>query len=358
MTSAALEVKLRQTYPGFHAPASVSEGTSDRPPWLQNQETRDPYFQGAFTLTPALSTAQVAYLQAFLAVQHGFWPLQYVQQEPDLLRDAVNLPVGDDAAFYVGHQSNGLKGRHPFIDKHNTVSPGPGGQPHCGNCPWQLSNDGTHLFPDKKKLAAMPLKWLGWLVTNFLSPWKVDIRGLASYDDPCTSQEGKVIAEGNHRIWVEIKQSGQDHKFPIIGDLDAMDVEQHSSSAMTRVNSGSKPLDKILLQSDFNYWSQHSSDTPEPPKLQLRDGIAFSGLPPDPKSRWLGLQMQGKVVFYNGQTAVTRGLKRNQEYFAALPADVNKFFLATVQWAKDKPDIYAQALAAYNTEKGLRAGVF
>ena len=358
MTSAALELNIRQQYPKFRAPASTSRDSTDRAPWLHNQETRDPYFEGSFSLTPGLSAAQAAYLRAFLAVQHGFWPLQYVQQQPDLLRTAVGLPIGEDAALYVGHYSNGLKGRHPFTDKHSTSSPGPGGQPHCGNCPWQLSSDGTHLLPDKKKLAAMPLKWLGWLVTNLLSPWRIDIKGLASFDDPCTSQEGKILAEGSHRIWVEIKQSGQEHKFPIIGSLDAMDIDLQSSSAMTRVSSGSKSLDKILLQSDFYQWSQRFGMISDPPKLQLREGIAFSGLPPDPKSRWLGLELDGQVVFYNGQTAATRGLKRNQEFFAAVSDDVNKFFLATVQWAKDKPDVYAQALQAYNVEKSLRAGAF
>lgn len=63
-----LEYKLQQAYPGLHVPVSVQEASVDRPPWLQNQETRDPYFQGAFQLTPALSAAQITYVQAFLSV--------------------------------------------------------------------------------------------------------------------------------------------------------------------------------------------------------------------------------------------------------------------------------------------------
>ena len=282
--------------------------------------------------------------------------MQYVQQQPDALREAIGLPLGEDAAFFVGHSSNGLKGRNPFIDKHNMLSPGPGGQPHCGSCPWQLTDDGTQILPDKRKLAAMPLKWLGWLVTNLLSHWNIDIRGVASYDDPCTSQEGKIVADNSQRIWVEVKQSGSVYTFPIVGSLDPMDVDkQQNSSAMTRVSSGSKPMDKVLLQSDYILWLQHLSAGSVPPKLQLREGIAFSGLPPDFKSRWLGLEIDGKLLFFNGQTAVTRGLKRNQEYFAALPDNVNKFLVATVQWAKNKPDVYVHAQEAYNAEKALRA---
>ena len=355
-STAQLEFKLRQAYPNFHAPVSVPDTSAHRPPWLQDQQTRDPYFQGAFHLTPALSTAQIAYVQAFLSVQHGFWPLPYVQQQPDVLREATGLRLGVDAAFFVGHSSNGLNGRNPFIDKHHLIPSGPGGQPHCGSCPWQLSDDGTQLLPDKKKLAAMPLKWLGWLVTNLLLPWNIDIKGLVSYEDPCTSQEGQIVAEGCRNIWAEVTQSGKVHRFPIVGSLDAMDVDQQqSSSAMTHLGSGSKPLDKILLQSDYILWSQHLTANPEASKLQLREGIAFSGLPPDPKNRWLGLEMDGNLVFYNGQTAVTRGLKRNQEYFAAVPDNVNKFYVATVQWAKDKPDVYMQAQEAYKAEKALRA---
>lgn len=353
--TAQLVIELRQAYPNFQSPVPVQETNLIQPPWLHNQETRDPYFQGAFQLTPALSAIQIAYLQAFLSVQHSFWPLQYVQQQLDVVREAIGLPLGEDAVFFVGHHTNGLNGRNPFIDKHNMTSPGPGGQPHCGNCPWQVSDDGTQLLPDMKKLAAMPLKWLGWLVTSLLLPWNIDIRGTASYDDPCTSQEGKVFAEGSQQIWVEISQSGSVYKFPIIGSLDATDTaKQQSSSAMVPVGSGSKPMDKILLQSDFMLWSQRLSQGFEPSKLQLREGIAFSGLQPDPKSRWLGLEVDGHLLFFNGQTAVTRGLKRNQEYFAAVPDDVNKFFLATVQWAKDKPNVYMQAQEAYNAQKALR----
>ena len=357
LSPAVIELKLRQAYPEFHIPTLASQDPSATPVWLQSQETRDPYFQGAFNLTPALSSAQTSYLQAFLAVQHGFWPLKYVRQQSDPVREAVGLPLGADAAYYTGHHSNGLKGRHPFIDKYNTISPGPGNQPHCGNCPWQLSPDDRQLVPDKKKLAAMPLKWLGWLVKYIFTPWKINVTGVASYDDPCTSQEGKIVAESSHSIWVEVKQSGELHRFHIIGDeAQSMDVDkpEQASSLECSSSSSAKPLDKILLQSDYKEWSQQNGMTADAPKLQLRDGIAFSGLPPDPKSRWLGLQVNGQVVFYNGQTAPTKGLKRNQEYFDALSDDVSKFYLGTVQWAKDKPEVYKQALTVYNAELTIR----
>lgn len=357
VSPAHIEHKLRQAYPDFHVPASKLHNTPAAPVWLQSQETRDPYFQGSFNLTPGLSEAQASYLQAFLAVQHGFWPSEYVQQQADPLREAVGLPLGEDAAFYVGHYSNGLKGRHPFINKHITISPGPGDQPHCGNCPWQLSPDSSKLVPDKKKLAAMPLKWLGWLVSNILTTWKINVTGVASYDDPCTSQEGRVVAESSHNIWAEVKQSGEHNRFRIIGDeTQSMDVDTPEPSASDCTSSSSaKPLDKILLHSDYASWAQQHGADATVPKLHLRDGIAFAGLPPDPKSRWLGLRMEGKVVFFNGQTAPTKGLKRNQEYFQALPDNVSKFYLGTVQWAKDKPEVYKQALAAYNAELVTRA---
>jgi len=357
VSPAHIEFKLRQTFPDFLIPVTKSQELSATPVWLQSQETRDPYFQGAFSLTPALSKAQASYLQAFLAVQHGFWPIEYVQQQSDSLREAVGLPLGEDAAFYVGHFSNGLKGRHPFIDKHTTTCPGPGDQPHCGNCPWELSTDNSQLVPDKKKLATMPLKWLGWLVSHLLTPWKINVTGVASYDDPCTSQEGRIVAESSNNIWAEVKQSGEQHRFFIIGDdTQSMDVDTPEPSVSDCTSSSSaKPLDKILLQSDYTYWSQQHSIQEDASKLELRDGVAFSGLPPDPKSRWLGLRIDGKVVFYNGQTAPTKGLKRNQEYFRALPDHVSKFYLGTVQWAKDKPEIYKQALAAYNAELVTRS---
>ncbi len=295
VSPALVEFKLRQAYPNFHPTSSKSDGDTT-PVWLQSQETRDPYFQGAFNLTPALSAAQAAYLHAFLAVQHGFWPLEYVQERPDLVREAVGLPLGEDAAFYVGHHSSGLRGRHPFIDKHNTTSPGPGEQPHCGNCPWQLSPESSQLVPDKKKLAAMPLKWLGWLVTNLLTPWKINVNGVASYDDPCTSQEGRIVAESSHNIWAEVKQSGEHHRFRIIGDeTQSMEIDSPEPSPSDCTSSSSaKPLDKVLLQSDYVQWSQQHSTDAHASKLQLREGVAFSGLPPDPKADGLACTSMAK----------------------------------------------------------------
>jgi len=124
VSPAHIEFKLRQAYPDFSVPVTKSQESSATPVWLQSQETRDPYFQGAFSLTPALSKAQASYLQAFLAVQHGFWPIEHVQQQSDSLREAVGLPLGEDAAFYVGHFSNGLKGclRHLSHAAHAQVT--------------------------------------------------------------------------------------------------------------------------------------------------------------------------------------------------------------------------------------------
>lgn len=358
VSSSQAEAQLRQAYPNFKGPHHTSKTASDDPPWFQHQETRDPSFRGVFTLQPALSPARAEYLKAFLTVQHGYWPVEYVSKQPDAFREAVILPLGDDAAFFVGHYSNGLQGRNPFIDKCLGFQIGPGGQPHCGICPWHLSQDATQLEPDNKGKTMMPMKWLGWIITHFLQPWNTNITGKIFLEDPCTSQEGAVIALNNCDVWAEIDQSGQKTTYSIVGrpaHAATSGSEPHEHVVSPSKKSSLKPLDAVLLQSDYLQWVQHRSSSSDSTKLQLRHGVAFSGLPPDPKSRWLGVEIEGKVMFYNGQTVPTKGLKRNQEYFQALPDEVSKFYLATVEWAKDKPDVYFTALSAYNAEKALRS---
>lgn len=356
-TASHAGTQLRQAYQDFTSPHHISHTTSDDPPWFQHQETRDPSFRGVFTLQPAPSPAQAAYLKAFLAVQHGYWPVQYVSKQPDPLREAVSLPLGEDAAFFVGHQNNKLQGRNPFIDKCHGCRVGPGGQPHCGICPWHLSQDATQLKPDNKGITMMPMKWLGWIITHFLQPWNINITGKVFLEDPCTSQEGTLVALSNCDVWAELEQSGQKNTYSVVG-APAHAATIGSSSYEQPVASGRKSalkaLDPVLLQSDYLHWLQRQHSDSDNSKLHLRQGIAFSGLPPDTKARWLGVEIEGKIVFFNGHTVPTKGLKRNQEYFQALPDEVSKFYLATVEWAKDKPDVYSSALSAYHAEKSLR----
>ena len=352
------EAQLRQTYPGFQGPNSAPNDACNDPPWFQHQETRDPSFRGTFSLRPVPSPARAEYLKAFLAVQHGYWPVDYTSKQADPLREAVILPLGADAAFFVGHYSNGLRGRNPFVHSCQGFQVGPGGQPHCGICPWHLSEDASQLKPDNKGQTMMPMKWLGWLVTHFLQPWQIEITGKVFLEDPCTSQEGAVIAVNNCNIWAEINQSGQKTAYCIVGGpshFPTSDATLAEPPVSHFKKSLLKPLDPVLLQTDYTDWLQRQALHPDHSNLQLRQGIAFSGLPPDPKARWVGVEVDGRVIFFNGQTVPTKGLKRNQEYFQALPDNISKFFLATVEWAKDKPDVYSRALAAYNAEKSARA---
>lgn len=203
----------------------------------------------------------------------------------------------------------------------------------------------------------MPMKWLGWVITHFLQPWNINITGKVFLEDPCTSQEGTLIAVSNCDVWAEIEQSGQKSTYSVVGaptHAAATGSSSHEQPVASGRKSALKPLDPVLLQSDYLQWLQRQHSGSDNSKLHLRHGIAFSGLPPDIKARWLGVEIEGKIVFFNGHTVPTKGLKRNQEYFQALPDEVSKFYLATVEWAKDKPDVYSSALSAYHAEKSLR----
>src|SRR5690242_19936535 len=60
------------------------------------------WFTGHFKLDRQLAPHHLAYLQAFNEAQHVHWNVDLVKNDPDPLREAVGLPLGENGCYFIG----------------------------------------------------------------------------------------------------------------------------------------------------------------------------------------------------------------------------------------------------------------
>jgi len=144
-------------------------------------------FSGELTLTPALSPAQVAYLQAFAASRRT--RRDATRLRSDAVREAVGLPVGRDGAFYVGDDEEAV------LDYNNP----PADQPGLW-CQWVPSDDGTTLGTtlgwDEGEKFYEYVDWMRYLVEHFLQPWGVQARGRIEWRGEEWRDTGALVVDG------------------------------------------------------------------------------------------------------------------------------------------------------------------
>jgi hypothetical protein len=100
-------------------------------------------FTGSVLLDRPLQPAQTAYLQRFFATRRIMWLPEKVQDRADPLREAVNLPLGEEGAYFVGLSFDELSvpDWRPLVANQNKP---PQGQPFLW-CFWRLDEDGVTL---------------------------------------------------------------------------------------------------------------------------------------------------------------------------------------------------------------------
>jgi hypothetical protein len=61
------------------------------------------WFTGQLKLDRKLALHHLAYLQAFSETQHVHWDVDLLKDQPDPLREAVGLPLGENGCHFTGH---------------------------------------------------------------------------------------------------------------------------------------------------------------------------------------------------------------------------------------------------------------
>lgn len=153
-------------------------------------------FSGEFSISPPLSSAHRAYLQAFSDIRHmdrNEFKLAVPGEFPDPIREAVHLPVGVHGEYYVGSVKDGQsgQGRDPSILKYNDPPPT---QPGLW-CQWEPDElgdairwNGTEKFYDY-------IEWMEYLLVNFLVPWGYKVNGTVEWQGEDSRDVGRIIIE-------------------------------------------------------------------------------------------------------------------------------------------------------------------
>lgn len=158
-------------------------------------------FSGSLTITPQPSPAQVAYLQAFATGRRMGRDPQKAAALPDPLREAVGLPLGEQAAYYVGNPTENDWGQRDdgTILDHNKP---PTGQPGLW-CQWTVENFGAEAGPDYRLVWDGGEKfygyvaWLTYLIQHFYGPWGLQLSGEIEWAGEDSDDRGCIRVREN-----------------------------------------------------------------------------------------------------------------------------------------------------------------
>lgn len=151
-------------------------------------------FNGHFNLTPALNEQQAAYLHKFSEIRHMQRNAEKCSKIKDPIREAVDLPIGDEAEYFVnGSEQQGDK----TILSYNNP---PKNQPGLW-CQWIPTEDGEGIEWDGNEKFYDYIEWIKYLNENFLKPWGIVISGIVSWQGEEAGDIGVIITkDGEIRV--------------------------------------------------------------------------------------------------------------------------------------------------------------
>jgi len=127
-------------------------------------------FRGAFAISPPLRAHHLAYLRKFNEIRHEKRDPEVAAKIPDPLREAVGLPLGPDACFFVGEPT---PDDPTLLGNFETAT----SQPASYYCQWMPSDDGKLLVWDGGEKFYEYVEWLQYLIDNFFVSWGYVING-------------------------------------------------------------------------------------------------------------------------------------------------------------------------------------
>ena len=158
-------------------------------------------FEGKFTVTPPLDANQVAYLNAFSKTRRmkRREDLAYTLQDP--IREAVGLPIGTEAEFFVGGGGFLGQDRDPSIAEYNIP---PRTQPSLW-CQWVPTDDGDAVEWNESEKFYCYTEWLNYIIANMLTPWGRTISGRVLYRGEELRDVGAIEIVDGKAVRVEAK---------------------------------------------------------------------------------------------------------------------------------------------------------
>lgn len=152
-------------------------------------------FAGAFTVTPQLASEHHVYLEKFAEIRHMKRDPVLAKREPDPLREAVGLDVGDWGKHYVGSTSpfgQDWEGAGGVVDVNSPP-------PDCPGlwCNWIPSDDGTKLQWNGGEKFYHYVAWLEYLIEEYLKPWGHALNGDVTWQGESDGDKGVIHVVNN-----------------------------------------------------------------------------------------------------------------------------------------------------------------
>lgn len=155
-------------------------------------------FYGHFTVDPPLKAEHAAYLRAFNNTRRMKRDALKAALRPDPKREAVGLPVGDEAGYFVGEPpSRPIEmPKHAVADDVVDYNTPPEGQPGLW-CQWIPGPDGTTIEWDGGEKFYCYAEWLQYLLDHFLLGWGYKLGGVVEFQGEDFGDSGELEITDN-----------------------------------------------------------------------------------------------------------------------------------------------------------------
>jgi hypothetical protein len=150
-------------------------------------------FNGAFSVSPSLKEEHRKYLDKFAETRRMKREPEVAAKLPDPYREAVGLPVGEEAEYFVGGDGFAGQDRDDSIVDYNSS---PSSQPGLW-CQWIPSADGNFIEWDCGEKFYYYVEWLEYIVENFLKPWGYTLNGEVEWRGEEWEDAGTIMVKDN-----------------------------------------------------------------------------------------------------------------------------------------------------------------
>lgn len=151
------------------------------------------YFTGEFTLDRPLTIEHRTYLKTFSETRRMKRDASKTAEREDKVREAVGLPIGEDAAYFVGATAD--FGQEHTSDIVNYNRP-PTGQPGLW-CKWEPNEEGTAILWNEAEKFYDYVEWLAYLIEHFLEPWGYKLNGVVEWSGEEDEDVGRIHVRDN-----------------------------------------------------------------------------------------------------------------------------------------------------------------
>lgn len=150
-------------------------------------------FDGEFAITPPLKLEHREYLAKFSETRRMLRDPTIAAEMADPLREAVGLPIGEHADYFVGGGGYAGQDRDASVVDYNTPAPK---QPGLW-CHWTPVETGVALVWDEGEKFYYYVPWLTYLIEHFFKPWGYTLNGEVLWQGEDSDDRGVIRVKDN-----------------------------------------------------------------------------------------------------------------------------------------------------------------